>query len=164
MAAAVYFDDMLSGNRVINNSFKNCETGVLLGGGRHHTVQGNTFHNVGDLSGGQCIWIDARGLNGPGGPTKNPKCRFNGSFHQELEALHFTQPPWSTHYPSIPPIFAEGAAGPYSGCEPANNRILHNTCTGDAGPSTLLPSPDSSQFLSTCSSSPLVFGCSNVAC
>ena len=144
MAAAVYFDDMLSGNRVINNSFKNCETGVLLGGGRHHTVQGNTFHNVGDLSGGQCIWIDARGLNGPGGPTKNPKCRFNGSFHKELEALHFTQPPWSTHYPSIPPIFAEGAAGPYSGCEPANNRILDNTCTGDAGSPGrfLVTSPD----------------------
>ena len=27
-----------------------------------------------------------------------------------------------------------------------------------------LPSPDSSQFPSTCSSSPLMFGCSNVAC
>ena len=33
-----------------------------------------------------------------------------------------------------------------------------------AGPSTLLPSSDSSQFPSTCSSLPLVFGCSNVAC
>ena len=32
------------------------------------------------------------------------------------------------------------------------------------GPSTLLPSSDSSQFPSTCSSLPLVFGCSNVAC
>ena len=33
-----------------------------------------------------------------------------------------------------------------------------------AGPSTLLPSSDSSQFPSTCSSLPLVFGYSNVAC
>ena len=33
-----------------------------------------------------------------------------------------------------------------------------------AGPSTLLPSSDSSQFPSSCSSLPLVFGCSNVAC
>ena len=32
------------------------------------------------------------------------------------------------------------------------------------GPSTLLSSSDSSLFLSTCSSLPLVFGCSNVAC
>ena len=32
------------------------------------------------------------------------------------------------------------------------------------GPSTLLTSSDSSQFLSTCSSLPLVFGCSNAAC
>ena len=32
------------------------------------------------------------------------------------------------------------------------------------GPSTLLLSTDSSQFLSTCSSLPLVFGCWNVAC
>ena len=33
-----------------------------------------------------------------------------------------------------------------------------------AGPSTLLTSSDTFQFLSTCSSLLLVFGCSNVAC
>ena len=32
------------------------------------------------------------------------------------------------------------------------------------GPSTLRPSSDSSQISSTCSSLPLVFGCSDVAC
>ena len=32
------------------------------------------------------------------------------------------------------------------------------------GPSTLLPSSDSSQFPSTCSSLPLAFGCSNGTC
>ena len=39
-------------------------------------------------------------------------------------------------------------------------------CEHAGGPSTLLPSrsSDSSQFLSTCPSLPLVFGCSNVAC
>ena len=43
---------------------------------------------------------------------------------------------------------------------PSVNRSL----VDGAGPSTLLPSSDSSQFPSTCSSLPLVFGCSNVAC
>ena len=33
-----------------------------------------------------------------------------------------------------------------------------------AGPSSPRPSPDSSLFPGTCSSFPLVFGCSNVAC
>ena len=33
-----------------------------------------------------------------------------------------------------------------------------------AGPSTRLPSSDSSQVPSTCSSLPLVFGCSNMTC
>ena len=142
MAAAVYFDDMLSGNFVINNSFINCETGVLIGGGRHHVVQGNTFHNVGNAAGGQSVWIDARGLNGKGGPAANPNCRFNGTFHQELEAVKFNQPPWAYHYPSIPPIFA--SAVHYSGCEPANNRVMNNTCTGDpASPGRfLVTSPD----------------------
>jgi hypothetical protein len=128
MAAAVYFDDMLSGNSVINNTFRDCETGVLLGGGRHHTVRGNTFENVGDTQGGQSVWIDSRGLTG--GPGANPNCRYNGTFHKELQAVKFTQPPWSTHYPEIPPIFARAGVG-YSGCEPAGNRVLDNTCSGD---------------------------------
>lgn len=143
MAAAVYFDDMLSGNFVINNTFRNCETGVLLGGGRDHTVQGNKFENVGDMEGGQSVWIDARGLNGPGGSAANPNCRFNGTFHKELQAVRFTQPPWSTHYPSIPLLFASGPAG-YSGCEPAHIQVVDNTCAGD--PATpgrfLVTSPD----------------------
>jgi hypothetical protein len=85
MAAAVYFDDMLSGNSgkpiaysrprqivwrqsrakcwttVINNTFRRCDTGVLLGGGRHHLVQGNHFEAIDT----QCVWIDAR---------KPPRC------------------------------------------------------------------------------------------
>jgi hypothetical protein len=169
---------------VINNTFRNCETGVLLGGGRHHTVQGNAFENVGDMAGGQSVWIDARGLNGPGGPAANPNCRYNGTFHQELQAVQFTRPPWSTHCPGpparlralsmflcksgfygafvwacralnsqkrrfparadpeLPRIFASAAG--YSGCEPAHNRVLGNTCVGDpAAPGRfLVTSPD----------------------
>jgi parallel beta-helix repeat protein len=70
---------MLSGNSVINNTFRDCETGVLIGGGRHHTVRGNTFENVGDAQGGQSVWIDSRGLTC--GPGANPNCRYNGTFH-----------------------------------------------------------------------------------
>ena len=39
-----------------------------------------------------------------------------------------------------------------------------NYCDEPSARQSPLPSSDSSQFLSTCSSSPLVFGCSNVAC
>jgi hypothetical protein len=43
---AVYNDDMLSGNTFINNTFVDCQCGMFIGGGRHHTVKGNKFYNV----------------------------------------------------------------------------------------------------------------------
>ena len=47
---------------------------------------------------------------------------------------------------------------------PNGTSMLQVPPSGSDGPSTRFPSSDSSQFLSTCSSLPLVFGCSNVAC
>ena len=69
--------------------------------------------------------------------------RWHGTFHQELAALDFTQPPWSTHYPAIPALFEHGSAN-YTGCKPANNVVIDNSCHGD--PKTpgrfLVTSPD----------------------
>ena len=47
---------------------------------------------------------------------------------------------------------------------PANSFNEEKRVALSNGPSTRLPSSDSSQFPSTCSSLPLVFGCSKVAC
>ena len=124
LAAAVYFDDMLSGNSVINNSFHRCDTGVLIGGGRHHLVQGNHFEDIGT----QCVWVDARGLNAPGGPAMNEWCKVGGTFEEELRAVHYLSPPWSTRYPELPPIFA--ANDSVRSCTPANNLVVDNSCAG----------------------------------
>lgn len=56
---AVYFDDELSQQTLVNNTFSNCWVGLLLGGGRDNIVQGNTFT---DLRGPYAVTFDARGL------------------------------------------------------------------------------------------------------
>ena len=38
-----YMDDQESGWYVANNTFVNCDIGVLLGGGRRNTITGNSF-------------------------------------------------------------------------------------------------------------------------
>ena len=55
----VYYDDELSGQTLVNNTFRGCFHGVLLGGGRDNTITGNTFHN---MTGGYAVTFDARGL------------------------------------------------------------------------------------------------------
>ncbi|MFI4911235.1 MAG: right-handed parallel beta-helix repeat-containing protein [Sedimentisphaeraceae bacterium JB056] len=42
----IYFDDMYSGCYVIGNVFSNMPTGVLVNGGRDHTIDNNIFVNI----------------------------------------------------------------------------------------------------------------------
>eukprot|EP01052_Picozoa_sp_SAG31_P001171 SAG31_NODE_39_length_31377_cov_5.971482_2_plen_756_part_00 len=56
---AIYLDDGHSGYTVHGNRFADVEMGIVLGGGRRHTVVNNTF--VSCLR--ACIHIDNRGMN-----------------------------------------------------------------------------------------------------
>jgi parallel beta-helix repeat protein len=42
---AVYLDDLISGWLIQNNTFFDCEVGILMGGGRQNIVRGNNFAN-----------------------------------------------------------------------------------------------------------------------
>lgn len=54
----VYLDDQMSGYVVKNNTFINCQVGILLGGGRKSLLADNHFVDV-DLA----VDMDNRGMN-----------------------------------------------------------------------------------------------------
>ena len=74
VTVGVYCDDQLSDTLIWNNSFTAVQMGVQLGGGRNHTVVGNTFTGC-----GVAVEMDARGLSQPG---QQSLCRPGGTFQQ----------------------------------------------------------------------------------
>ena len=91
-SSAIYLDDCDSGDTVVGNIvFGGVGRGVLLGGGRDNTLQGNIFI---DLPVG--IHVDARGPRGitldkPGSWNLLAKC----------EAVDYLSPLWRERYPRL---------------------------------------------------------------
>ena len=89
---AIYLDDCDSGDTVVGNIvFGGVGRGILLGGGRDNTIQGNIFI---DLPKG--IHVDARGPRGitldkPGSWNLKAKC----------EKLDYLGPLWRERYPRL---------------------------------------------------------------
>lgn len=95
-----------------NNTFDTCHVGVFVGGGRRHHVTGNHFSN--------CTYathIDDRGLTWQTQYCMPP----NGIFFQQLEALNYKQPPYSTRYPELVNIANDHP------CVPVYNQLVNNT-------------------------------------
>lgn len=82
------------------NVLLNVRTGLLLGGGRRHRVYNNHF-DMGVAVGTAAVHMDDRGLH-----WQTAYCQPGGVFQQQLEAVHYQRPPWSTHYPFIADIMA----------------------------------------------------------
>ena len=87
VTVGVYCDDQLSDTLIWNNSFTAVQMGVQLGGGRNHTVVGNTFTGC-----GVAVEMDARGLSQPG---QQSLCRPGGTFQQVWRNASLS--------PSLPP-------------------------------------------------------------
>jgi len=107
---AVYLDDQMSGWSIEGNTFINCQTGVVIGGGRRNNVTNNHFTNC-TLS----VHFDNRGMN-----WQNSSCAPGGSFEQQLNSVNYKQPPWSTAYPELVNIMQDHP------CVPVYNNILNN--------------------------------------
>jgi len=94
-SSAIYLDDCDSGDAVVGNIvFRGGGRGVLLGGGRDNTIQGNVFI---DLPVG--IHVDARGPRGitldrPGSWNVLAKC----------ERVGYLSPLWKKEYPRLAEI------------------------------------------------------------
>jgi len=107
----VYLDDQSSGWVVSNNTFINCQTGVVVGGGRRNIVTNNHFVNC-TLS----VHFDNRGMN-----WQNDTCKPGGLLDQQLISVNYQHPPWSTAYPEIVNIMSDHP------CVPVYNNIGDNT-------------------------------------
>ena len=95
---AIYLDDCDSGDRVIGNIvYGGVGRGVLLGGGRDNTIEGNVFIHL-PIG----IHVDARGPRGitldkPGSWNLKAKC----------EALDYLSPFWKQRYPKLATVLDE---------------------------------------------------------
>ncbi len=98
---AVYLDDWASGSRVTGNIFSACARGIMIGGGRDNTILNNIF-----LDCKIAIHVDARGLGWA-------KYYFDGTdstLFKRMDAMNFSQPPYSRKYPALPRIYADEPA------------------------------------------------------
>ena len=89
---AIYLDDFICDTRVYGNVVVGARRGVLIGGGRHNTVENNVFINckVG-------VHIDQRGL---GWAKKYFDGEYPGLF-ERFDAMNAAEPPYSLRYPEL---------------------------------------------------------------
>eukprot|EP00039_Didymoeca_costata_P013068 m.193312 g.193312 ORF g.193312 m.193312 type:complete len:730 (-) comp15666_c0_seq7:2429-4618(-) len=125
---AFYLDDEMSGWEFYGNIIKNSTTGVLLGGGRHNKVHGNVFINN-DAD----IHFDNRGMNWQAASCKKDCNASMGTscFRVDLEAMNYTNPPYSVAYPEIVSIYD------YYPCVPVGNVIMDNKYCHQSNPKAL---------------------------
>lgn len=108
---AVYLDDFTSGTIVHGNIFLRCATGIEIGGGRDNEVSNNIFieNNLG-------ISVDARGIGWA-------KYFFEGkdsTLFKGMEAMNYSQPPYSVKYPILLNLYNDEPA------LPKGNKIINN--------------------------------------
>eukprot|EP00466_Bigelowiella_natans_P006470 jgi/Bigna1/54059/estExt_Genewise1Plus.C_280055 len=126
----VYLDDEMSGFQVYNNSFHDCQTGIVMGGGRHNHVKFNSFSDC-DLA----IHFDSRGVSSfdkdcyPNCPIWTGKMAptlwhsVGGSDDDLLHPGSFvTTNPWAVRYPELANIGVDGRLG-----YPVYNVIVGNS-------------------------------------
>ena len=121
---AFYLDDQMSGWEFYGNTIRNATVGFLLGGGRRNLIHDNYFENNDND-----IHFDNRGMNWQldycsyncsGGHTPAGQTQ-KSCFKNELNALHYSSPPYATHYPELVNIFDD------TPCVPTHNRVENNT-------------------------------------
>jgi hypothetical protein len=98
---AIYLDDWTSGITVYGNMVHGARRGVLIGGGRDNVVENNIFVKCGDA-----VHIDQRGI----GWAKNYFDGTTNTLFERLEAVHGTQPPYTTRYPELATLLSEDPA------------------------------------------------------
>ena len=112
-SVGIYMDDCVSGTRIEENIFWNCQHGIMLGGGCDFVVANNIFVNC-----QPAISPDARGLSW--------LSMVNDTMQPRFEAMRHDQPPYSTRYPELAAVAPYLAAG--KGVPAMNNRVELNIC------------------------------------
>ena len=120
----IYLDDEICGIVIRRNVFSHVNNAVFIGGGRDNQVYDNLFANL-----SPAIYIDSRGLSWQNALVLDP----NGVFQLELAAVNYTQPPYSTRYPTLPAILTNSPGAPLGNLL-SQNIVINGTATAiDAG-------------------------------
>jgi hypothetical protein len=129
---AVYLDDCLSGVKVFGNVFYNISgRAVMCGGGRDNHIENNVMVNCGSAH-----FTDRRGIKWVVDEKGS-----SWNLLEKINRYNYTQPPWSTAYPKLASILANGyeqAKNP-EGCVIRNNigwnnkKWMEKNCLGACG-------------------------------
>ncbi|WP_158601857.1 right-handed parallel beta-helix repeat-containing protein [Pararobbsia silviterrae] len=99
----IYLDDQAGGTTIRRNVFSKVNQAVFIGGGRDNLIEDNLFVNC-----TPAIHIDSRGLTWQRALATSP----TGPLQQGLALVNFTQPPYSTHYPSLATVLTDAPGAP----------------------------------------------------
>lgn len=108
---AVYLDDQMSGWVVANNTFVDCQTGILLGGGRQSTLQGNYFQDV-----DTAVHFDNRGMG-----WQKSSCGVGEADYKAAQAV-LPWPAWRKYNITLDVP-----------CVPVENTVSDNRCVHTCG-------------------------------
>ena len=115
----IYLDDCASGISIFGNIFSNISgRAIMCGGGRDNKIDNNIIMNCGSAH-----FTDRRGL---AWIVNKPSSDWN--LLEKVQKFNYTQPPWSTTYPTLARLMDEGyekAKDPV-GCEITNNIGFNN--------------------------------------
>jgi hypothetical protein len=119
----LYLDDMLTGQTILNNTFRNCFQGVLVGGGKNNILIGNTF--LGEFT--WAVSLDDRGNYYQADNPTSAVCVPHGYFQQQLESFNYTRPPFSLWYSYTNHFYDDNKTY----CAPTNNVYKNNNYCGN---------------------------------
>ncbi|MGX9418442.1 right-handed parallel beta-helix repeat-containing protein [Vibrio sp. WJH972] len=112
---AIYLDDFSSGTNIYGNVIYDVGLGIKIGGGRNNLVRDNVFIDT-----KRSINVDSRGL----GWAKNFINGTNNTLHQRMDAMNYSQPPYSEKYPELIKLYDDDPA------IAKGNRIFNNISSG----------------------------------
>ena len=110
----IYLDLPGSNTTIFGNILANVDIGVFFNSGRDNLVENNIFFNC-HPSVNIYIWPH-RSYFYPGGAWK---------IFEKLQEVHYTEPPYSTHYPLLPHYLDSAGLG-----MPYGHRVLRNVSAG----------------------------------
>lgn len=115
----IYNDDCVSGTVMLGNVFWKVQRAAFLGGGRDFRVENNVFVDC-----HPAVALDGRGLS----KAKVWHDMVYKTMKENLEAVNWRQPPYSTRYPELAalvPLYAKD-----DGIPPGNILVARNICVG----------------------------------
>ena len=116
---AVYLDDWASGTTVYGNVFYKAGRAAFIGGGRDNIIENNLFIEC-DPS----VHVDARGLSWATYYFDKKDKNYVNTLFDLMDAVKFSQPPYSEKYPELLNIYEDDPA------IPKHNKIIRNVSYG----------------------------------